>query len=308
MWNLDDKNNIELNNIKEYNISKDNKIYKASLKYNNQNITIKCDNFSINLNFEDVIKLTKINFKNFNEAYNYLNTLFEENKIRIKYIKKKKRMRLDYEKDENESIVITLNYDNSITSQKVKKYTYFKFGIFNENINSYYGVTENEDMTNMEDKDELINLYMNLLEIFYSINNILYCIYLNNNNNIICYHMDHKQIICKINNQERIINLKHCTDIKNKRDLFISLSELNLKVYNMNNMECFIKIKGIKLSNVCFLNKNENIKILYSCYESVTLLYYRLEIPNYKIKIIDLNGNTLDIINQKNTPINILLL
>ena len=71
MWNLDDKNNIELNNIKEYNISKDNKIYKASLKYNNQNITIKCDNISINLNFEDVIKLTKINFKNFNEAYNY---------------------------------------------------------------------------------------------------------------------------------------------------------------------------------------------------------------------------------------------
>lgn len=194
-------------------------------------------------------------------------------------------MRLGYENSENESITITLNYNNSITSKTKKEKNSFDCKIFNLNINSYYDHNENNNMT---DKNELTKRYMNLIEIFKSINDMLYCIYLNMKNSILCYNISHKQIICEIKNNEKIINLKHFTDLKNKRDLFISISPKNLKLYNMNNMECLIKINEIGLLNVCFLNEKENVRILYSC----------CDFPYYKIKIIDLNGNILNIIHQ----------
>lgn len=194
-------------------------------------------------------------------------------------------MRLDYEKCENESITITLNYNNSIGSKIKNKKNSFDFKIFDMNINSYYDEAENNYMT---DKYELTNRYMNLIEIFKSINDKLYCIFLNTKNSILCYNMSHKQIICEIKNNEKIINLKHFPDLKNKRDLFISISNKNLKLYNMNNMECLIKIKEIGISNVCFLNEKGNIRILYSF----------CDCSYYKIKLIDLNGNILNVIHQ----------
>ena len=113
-------------------------------------------------------------------------------------------MRLDYEKCENESITITLNYNNSIGSKIKNKKNSFDFKIFDMNINSYYDEAENNYMT---DKYELTNRYMNLIEIFKSINDKLYCIFLNTKNSILCYNMSHKQIICEIKNNEKIINI-----------------------------------------------------------------------------------------------------
>ncbi len=111
-------------------------------------------------------------------------------------------MRLGYENCENEPITITLNYNNSITSKTKNKKNSFDCKIFDLNINSYYDQNENNNMT---DKNELTNRYMNLMEIFKSINDKLYCIYLNIKNSILCYNMSHKQIICEIKNNEKII-------------------------------------------------------------------------------------------------------
>ena len=95
-------------------------------------------------------------------------------------------------------------------------------------------------------------------------------------------------MICEVKNNGKILNIKHCTDLNNKRDLFLSMSKDKLNIWNLNNMNCLLKITEIELFNSCIFNENGNIRIIYSCYFS----------SKYCIKIIDLNGNILNIIND----------
>ena len=95
-------------------------------------------------------------------------------------------------------------------------------------------------------------------------------------------------MICEVKNNGKILNIKHCTDLNNKRDLFLSMSKDKLNIWNLNNMNCLLKITEIELFNSCIFNENGNIRIIYSCYFS----------SKYFIKIIDLNGNILNTIND----------
>ena len=284
---IDDKNDNEIkdyNNIKQYNITKDKKEYKFQLKKEKEKIIIICDKYIININFSDLTSLTKKQFENINEFYKFLVNIFEKNEMIIKYIKPKKRMRLSYEKNENEKIVITLNYNTSLnTEKKLEK----------NNTNNYveinYPTIINMDIYNniyLRDEKEFY-LYINTFEIFKSINNILYLVYSIEERSLIFYDLNNNKKISTIKNCGKICNIKQITDLKNKRDLLITMNQNELRLWDINKIECLINLKNIKLSYACFYELNDNINIIYSCNE--TYVFDNIWI----IKLMNLNGQIL---------------
>ena len=110
----------------------------------------------------------------------------------------------------------------------------------------------------------------NIFSVFNSINNILYLIYSKENKSIIIFDIINKVKICEIKNahNKAITNFRHYLDKKNKRDLVMSISfdENNIKLWNINNLECLLNLQNIYdtgyLNSSCFLEDNNNI---YSC-------------------------------------------
>ena len=140
--------------------------------------------------------------------------------------------------------------------------------------------------------------------IFESINNIFYLIYSNKKNSIILYNIiDYKKI-----NEIKNAHKKHITSYKfnfdktKNRDLVISVSaeDNNIKLWNVNNLECLYNFENINrigyLYSACFINDNNNIFIVSSNWNYI---YNSVE----SIKIFDLNGNQIKIINNSNDKI-----
>ena len=172
--------------------------------------------------------------------------------------------------------------------------------IKNKNINNDF----NSDPMKIEiSKDLIYDSYTNerldnTFIVFKSVDDIFYLIYTNLDNSIIAYNLiDNKKTI-EIKNSNYwsyITNLRHYFDSINKRDLLISISyDNNLKLWNINNWECLIKISYINrvgyLYSACFLNENNHIYIVTS--------NYCLDNNSEKIKVFDLQGNKIKEINN----------
>ena len=179
-------------------------------------------------------------------------------------------------------------------------------GIFNQ-----FFINESSDYINNPPKD--IKLKGNITEdsfayvilnntfmVFKSINEIIYLIYCNINNSIICYNLEKEQKINEIKNyhEEFITNFKHYLDKENKRDLImtISLDDNNIRVWKIDNWECIINIPNVNkegyLYSATFLYNNNKLYIISSNFNL-------LKKPEM-IKIYDINGNKLDEINESN--------
>ena len=144
----------------------------------------------------------------------------------------------------------------------------------------------------------------NTFIVFKSINNILCIIYTDKNISIISYDLiDNKKIntIKKAHNK-CITNFRHYLDKNNKRDLIISISchDNNIKLWNANNLDCLHNFENIytagQLFSACFLYDNIKNEILIIAGNS------NFNNLDY-IKILDLNGNTLEKINNSNDNI-----
>ena len=105
--------------------------------------------------------------------------------------------------------------------------------------------------------------------IFESINKILYLIYANKYASIISYNLNNFEKINEIKkaHNKEISSFKYYLDIINKRDLILSISskENSIKLWNVQNWECIIKIgdifqRGILISGFLFIN-NAQINI-----------------------------------------------
>ena len=96
--------------------------------------------------------------------------------------------------------------------------------------------------------------------IFKSILDLLILIYLNNNN-IVIYNLIDNKIISEIkNSHEGTINeFDHYLELKNKRDLVISASFKEIKLWIINTIEYILNIKTeIDINSAIFLdNKNQ---------------------------------------------------
>ena len=134
----------------------------------------------------------------------------------------------------------------------------------------------------------------NIFIIFKSKSNILYLIYSTLNKSIIAYNLNQMQILIEIKNAHKdyIDNFRHSYDIKNKRDIILSLSsgDNNIKIWDVKNWECIYNINNIYkvgiLLSACFLI-NENINYIITCNCFL-----------YNIIVIDFNGNKIKEIND----------
>ena len=139
----------------------------------------------------------------------------------------------------------------------------------------------------------------NSLCIFKSINNILYLIYTNMNNWIICYNLIDNYIINQIKyaHKEYITNYRYFLDKNNKRDLIISISssDNNLKLWNINKLECLLDIKNINqfgfLLSACFLEEKNQNYIITSNFSNSSYFFDSL-------RAFDLNGKKVKEINN----------
>ena len=74
----------EIDDIKEYDLIKDNKIYRIKIIKDEDELLFICDQYLIKLKLKDIIQLTKVNFYYIKEAYNYFIGIFEKKKVQIK--------------------------------------------------------------------------------------------------------------------------------------------------------------------------------------------------------------------------------
>ena len=130
----------------------------------------------------------------------------------------------------------------------------------------------------------------NTIATFKSIEDILYLIYANIKQSIIIYNIIDNKKINEIKNAHNniIINFKHHLDSINKCDLIISISiDGNIKLWNINNIECLFNInKANFLYSACFLKDNNNQIYIIT--------------GNIFIKVYDLKGNIIKVISEPN--------
>lgn len=145
--------------------------------------------------------------------------------------------------------------------------------------------------------DSFTQNFHNTFIVFNSINDLLYLVYSNFKNNIICVNLKNNEKICEIKNNSLVSNYNHYLDEKNKRDLLMTVSSQNkeIKIWDMKNIECIFKhnIEG----SICsgnFLNDNDN-------------LYLVVNISNFEnnegeISIYDFHQNKIKKIHDFNEP------
>ena len=80
--------------IQEYYLVKDNIIYKITIERYNNEIFIKNRNYSISCNLKELSLLFKKKFDNIIQAYEFINTIFDDNKARIEKITQNKDMKI----------------------------------------------------------------------------------------------------------------------------------------------------------------------------------------------------------------------
>ena len=136
----------------------------------------------------------------------------------------------------------------------------------------------------------------NTFAVFKSVNDIFYLIYSNISKSIIGHHIIENKKIIEIKNAHKkdITNFRHFLDKVNKRDLIISisLSDNNLKLWNITNFECLINLENInksgRLFSACLLQENSTNYIVTSCAYG----------NNESIKIFDMNSNKIKELND----------
>ena len=138
--------------------------------------------------------------------------------------------------------------------------------------------------------------------VFNSVDNIP-CLIYSNKYSIISFNLKDNTKINEIkgasNDEYYITNLRHHSDIKNKRDLLISITAWgnNFKLWNIINMECLCYIKSVNsngyLYSACFLNDDNEIYVLTSNYNKNFYID-----DSEPVKIYNLDGLNISTLNN----------
>ena len=329
-----------LDEYEEYYLIKGNNAHKIIIKKLENEIQIKCKDYYIQLNNNDLSILTNSLLNSIDEAYEFIINIFERNKVTIKNIIFKKMITLslkinihNLEKD----IEIILVYQKK--NKKLKNQLINGFNKINENLSDLEGeiniirkeinhftnnnikISQNNEILNKiaynniglklhpqnikfsHDlaKDSYANYVLdNTFSVFISINNILYLTYSNENKSIIFYN---------------IIDNKEIKEIKNAHDRYIT----NFRHYldEINKRDLILSISSddnnIKLWNVNNFECLLDIKNIYNesylnsaCFLNDNNNIYIISsnctyyIENEPIKVFNLNGEKIKEINNSN--------
>ena len=264
--NLVEKNQNNNMNVLGTNLDKCYKLIKT-IKIQFQKLKTILELIEINLNTFESSNL-KIKFKDIKKL---------ENKIKIK--EEIININKDLEKSTSINHINNLFYSNPKDISLVKDITNKSFCKYTQFAESFI--------------------------IFNSINNIYYLVYTNICFSIIFHNLIDNKMVNEIKKAHDldITSFRHYLDKINKRDLILSTSfkDNNIKVWNVNNLECLINIEKVNefgcLLSACFLNDNNQIYIVTSNYRLINLS--RAEF----IKVFDLNGKKIKDINNKKKSI-----
>ena len=139
-----------------------------------------------------------------------------------------------------------------------------------------------DDAYSIEDLD-------NTFALFNSLKNIIYLIYTNKIRSLVIYDMIQDKITLEIKNahkNQEIINIRHFLDKANNRDLILSISNNNVKIWDIDNFECILNLENKKnfgkyyLS--CFLSNNK---------ESYIITNNFISLQTSSFKTFDFKGN-----------------
>ena len=266
-------------NYNEYYLTIDNLIYKIIIIKNNNEITIRYKNYEINYSKDDLSILINVNFKSINDAYKYIINIFEDKKVSIENINKNNELKLILKLNNDKIIDIILIYNGNKNDFIIDELYKYKKEI-NEikvennklkeeiNILKKYHIDEKPDIKfgkNLtKDAYACDTGLVNTFTVFNSINNILYLIYSNENNSIICYDLKIQKKVTELKtyNDNYITSIRHYLDKINHRDIIMSIicDENNIKLWNVKNWELILNLKNVNnkgtLFSGCFLNKN----------------------------------------------------
>ena len=144
----------ELYEYQEFYLVKENNAFKIILEKSSNNIIIKCRNYEIQFNNRDLSILTKDDFKSIDDSYDFINSIFEENKVFIQEIVNnyfiKLILKIDInQKEKDFEIILLYNYKSED----------FKFNDIKYNYNKLLDEVNNlkEKITSCEKKVEKIN-------------------------------------------------------------------------------------------------------------------------------------------------------
>ena len=182
-----------------------NKIIKLNIFLNDEKYNIK----ELNLVHNNINKDFIIN-ELCNEYNNKYNTLVKE----ISELKERLNI-INNEMEEKELKKIDNEYNDELNKKNELKNS----NIFN-NFKLKLELTKNS---------YCFNNICNTFVIFQSVNNIMYLVYATYNKSIISYNLYSEKIELEIKNAHinYILNFRHCFDKKNKRDLIISISDID---------------------------------------------------------------------------------
>ena len=296
---------------KEYYYIYSEIIYKIIIAKNENEIIIKCKNYTILLDSNDISLLTKKKFSSIEETYEYLSNIFEENNVIIKNITKNKEMKLALNANNKSfELILLYNYNNSdFIINEINKLKKENEKIKNE-INILKGYQNNGSnpldikfLTNVTNESYTEFDLDNTFTVFKSINDISYLIYSTKNKSIICQDLNNQQKIKELKkcHKEYITNIRHYLDKinhQNIRDLIMSVSAIdnNLKLWNIKNWECILNLENVNkkgcLYSACFLNNNDELFIVTSNATKKG--------DSECIKVFDLKGNKIKDIKNSN--------
>ena len=139
----------------------------------------------------------------------------------------------------------------------------------------------------------ITDLEKNLFEAFKSVNNIPYLVYINRDNTIVFYDLNKNKKKFEIKNaHEGIIDcIRYFLDGINKRDLLLTISyqESNLKIWNINSLECIFDIDSdLDTKYICSANFLYNVNQI-----KIIVIYDENSLYN-KLIIYNLNNDEIE--------------
>jgi len=194
-------------------------------------------------------------------------------------------------------------YFNDIKDKDEKVYESYNF---KDKFFEYFQKKKKKNISNFYLKSNLVkNSYAfrqltHTFTTFKSINDILFLIYSTENNSLVCINLDKFKIITIIKRayKNHCYSLRHYLDTINKRDILISLFDINvIKLWDIKNFECIICLKHIytneKMFSVYLLGEN-NMNYI------ITSNYGRDKNNTEPVKVYDTNGKFIKLINESN--------
>ena len=289
----------------KFSVQKDNKIYNINIHTKNKTIEIFSDDYIFNFKEGELLIRIDNNFKEQNLDFNLLIKLFESKQIIIEKV------------IENECIILRIEISKIIPTNKTKYLI-----LINNKLNKDKKINElYNQLLPLKSELKFIKEHKNYLPknfnisliksikgsfgsiIFKSISKNIYIIYTDGQKGIISYNLNTNQIITKIKNphSDYIVKFSHYSDIKNNRDIIMSMFSLNfLKLWNFKNWKCILHLTninefGLLSSGSFFINNNEPF-ILTSNSHSTSFL-------KDSIKIFNLKGEKIKTIKNCQEPI-----